>query len=77
MQNHHCAEYTEGRVDTQPLPCLASGTATFVCADLASSFLPCTDTFPAAAVPAAAGFDVLAGSTLGTSALTAVAAVAL
>lgn len=72
MQNHHCAEYTEGRVDTQPLPCLASGTSTFVCADLASSFLPCTDTFPAAA-----GFDVLAGSTLGTSALTAVAAVAL
>lgn len=50
---------------------------TLVCADLASSFLPCTDKFPAAAVPAAAGFDVLAGSTLGTSALTTVAAVAL
>ena len=38
-----------------------------------TSFFPCTDTFPAVAV----GFDGLAVSTLGTSALTVVVAVAL
>lgn len=53
---------------------LALGTPTFVCAVFASSFFPSTDTFPGAT---AAGFDVLAGSALGASALTAVEAAVL
>lgn len=60
-----------------PPPLVAGGSSTFVWLALASSFFPCTDTFPAAAVATAAGLDVFAGSALGVSALTAVAAVAL
>lgn len=47
--------------------------STFVCEGLASSFFPCTDTFPAAAGATAAVFGTFAGSILGTSAFTAAA----
>lgn len=50
------------------------GGCTFVREGLASSFFPCTDTFPAAAAATAAGFDAFAGSTLGASAFTVAAA---
>lgn len=78
MKIFHRQENAQDEIIRQPPPLLVSGgSSTFVCVGLALSFFPCTDTFPAAAVATAAGFDVFAGSTLGASALSVVVAVAL
>lgn len=53
------------------------GPSTFVWVGLVASIFPCTDTFRAAAVPPAVGFDGFAGSALDASALGDVTAAAL